>query len=204
MATYNGCVRTVYTGCIIYNGPALQCVTLNSYTPSVTDVFMAFHAKICTQQASFTLPNTCFTDSTVKSYPQFIQRLINVLCQLVGGDPTATIDTETLYNYFISLNQPTILTCYRQLTGISANADLLTLLRNLQEQICNLSTIRDIFVRVSETDKYSGYLEDKLVCGDCISLIEVQGSNGLALQASVDFNCLLNLIGCDLVTACTT
>lgn len=100
---------------------------------------------------------------------------------------------ETLDDVLCSILNIPIISCVKEKLNISE--DILTqvnLLNAIQEWICNYS---DQNVKITPSDATSGFLDDKIILGDCLEKTIIVDDNGnQQLKISLDFTCIANRI----------
>jgi hypothetical protein len=99
-----------------------------------------------------------------------------------------TLDAK-LCEHLLQFNVPE---CARILLGLPEKVELNFALRKVLDYLC---LIQDTKVKVSETDKNSGYLFDKIVTEECLKkeIVETMGGNQV-LRLSIDYICLKSKI----------
>ena len=114
---------------------------------------------------------------------------LNCIADITPGTSVKAI-LETWDNYFCGMTQVNILSCVKEKLGISPTVDNLThgvLLTSIQNWICNY---QDVNVKVTPADTKTGYLNSKIVTGDCIDTSVVIENGEQKLKISLNFPCI--------------
>ena len=107
------------------------------------------------------------------------------------------VDAECVIYEMNNPNGLSELKCLNLPTGTTLKQFMIA----VDRKFCTLSA--DVYVKVSEDDKVTGYLEDKILVGQCMKLVKKDHKGGKALSVELDFECLCkyikdncNLTGC--------
>jgi len=208
---FERCDPIVYSNCVIWNGPYLNCLELPSGSPpSLTTLIQAIDRLLC---SNGTIDYTqfdykCLASYNIRTAQQFIETVSAIICDLLGEqNPSGPVTSiTTIYNYYLTLNNPQILSCYRLLTGISANAKLPELVVSLQQAICNIVS-KDEKVKVSANDTQTGYLNQKLTTGAYLKKTILNPGGNEVLKIEIDLQALIQAIStsqdfCDIIDTC--
>lgn len=173
------CCDVFQSGCVYYDGPSL-CVDLPTIA-YLNDVLSAISAASC-NGGVYNYDYKCLNTYTITNQEQYVEAIADIICKILGTFTPSTVQSitdllnliETLNNRVAVYNTVPILGCFAPLSGLDGTVTLNGIIQALQQVICNindsLTAFDDSKVRVQSSDGVSGYLEDKIVYGDNVSI----------------------------------
>lgn len=195
---FENCCELVYTNCILFSGPQLSCIPIETYHPTLTDVIMGIDSKLCDLASDFgSFDYQCLSYLQISSQKQFVEQTAKLFCQILGTQrPDVDITSLSQLNQQIrDLNAPPVQTCIRQLApALPSSPTLHQLLTTLQDLICQTGNRQDVFVKVSENDNTAGYLYEQIDVDPGLVKTIVNPGGNERVKISIDYVQLLTQI----------